>query len=243
MKFNWQEMIKYGLVASLVLGNACGAKSKSKGAGPAGDAAVADGEGADSDTTASEDAQKPADEVSGDADALSAGAVKVRDFKQFYATYGVLLGIPSDNATFKAAFLDVATSLPTTSSVKGFLGSHQLAAMKLASAGCAVAYDTATADQKRDKFGIDFTGDQPLAIFSQQNRITMGKTLISKFWTRDFASISDTDADVVEISGLVEEALGNLSKDVPGITAATLIKAGTVAACSSVLASLPVSFY
>jgi hypothetical protein len=153
------------------------------------------------------------------------------------------LGIPSDNADFITAFAAVATSLPTTSSVKGFLGSHQLAAMKLASAGCNIAYDIASLEERRSKFGIDFTGGQPIAVFSTDNRIAFAKNLLEKFWAMDVSSLPDTDPEVMEISKLIEDSLTNLSKDTPAITNEALIKAGTVAACSAVLAGLPVSFY
>jgi hypothetical protein len=243
MKIHWKHITSFSLIGLLLVGSGCGAfggKKKQSGS-PAAD--IAAGEIKDESSSETADPAPVKDEISSDAAVLSTSSVKVRSYQQFYATYGLLLGIPSDNAAFIAAYAAVATSLPTTSSVKGFLGAHQLAAMKLASAGCSISYDISSPDERKGKFGIDFTGAQPIAVFNAANRILFAKTLLSKFWTLNIATLPDSDAEVVEVAQLVEDSLTNLSKDMPAITNDALIKAGTVAACSAVLASLPVSFY
>ncbi|MEZ4742071.1 MAG: hypothetical protein R3B45_06450 [Bdellovibrionota bacterium] len=221
-----------GLIAS------CGIFAKKKSSSGKGSEA-----GEVSETEKVSDEATAKEEVTNVADSLEKVNVKVRSYQQFYATYALLLGIPSDNQTYKTAYEAVETNLPTTSSVKGFLGSHQLAAVKLASAGCDVAYDLATETERTNKFGIDYSFPDGLgSAFNTENRNLLAKTLISKLWNRDIESIGNDDPDLQTLSTFINESSTDIVPAGSDPTALQ-IKTVTIGACASVLASAPVSFY
>jgi len=163
----------------------------------------------------------------------------LRNYDQVNATMATLTGIPRTNAAVVTSFNTLATSLPTETDVKAFIGSQQVSIYKLAVSYCdELINDTANAAQRTAVFG-SFNFSAPLSsAFNAAGQQAFADIIITKFWGKDLASLPPHDASVKQATDLIAALLQG--KD---MTSTKLTPAVATAVCTAALASAPVTMF
>lgn len=234
------------LLAMTAVGCSSYGKKKSSNSGGDEEESTAEVEETTTTTEQNTDGQTT---VNGDTlDSLDGARAKVRNYNQFYSTYTSLLEIPENDQILTTFFVPIKTNLPTLTDASGFLGSHQLALVKLGSKVCERSWDLNTSPEARARiFGVEETAVLADAFDSASAHI-LARTLISRLWGQEFDGVTDDDVNVQTVVQLITDSVAAMTEFDAASTAVTLtdamkIKYGVVGACTSVITSAGVSFY
>jgi len=119
--------------------------------------------------------------------------IGVKTFEEIYQSFSAVTGVPESNSSVLNIYRNVADSLPTSSDVKGFLPSNQVAIAKLAAEFC-----HELVEGRGDRAGIWPNSDYnvTLANFSSARRMDVIQRMLDAFW--GMGVVSDSERDIAE---------------------------------------------
>jgi hypothetical protein len=171
--------------------------------------------------------------------AAYATAVGTRNFDQINATMESVTGVMG-NATIKSRFTSLKGQLPSDNDVKSFSFSSQGAVTVLAAEYCTALVTNSGgkyATQLAAAIGNFNITAVPTVAFTNTTSPALAQSLILKFWGNNYATSTNAalaQSDVVTLmAGLVSGQANT----------ATTTRNAVIGACTSVLASAPVSVY
>lgn len=162
-----------------------------------------------------------------------------RNFDQINATMETVTGV-SGNSNVISRFKMLSTQLPADNDIKSFSFSGQGAVTVLAAEYCTALIQNTNnryATQLAAAIGNFNLALAPSVAFAGTNPTTLAQSLVMKFWGSSYANNANAATAIQNVA--------NLLKTLPvGQTDnATTTKNSVIGACTSVLASAPVSTY
>lgn len=159
----------------------------------------------------------------------------IRSFEEVHFTMRALTGI-SGNTTINNRYNNLKSKLPVDNDIKSFSFSTQNAIAVLAAEYCnALVNNTAYATQLQQAIGNFNTNTLPATAFGNGAGNMIAQNLMLKFWGANYSTLpnaANTQATIVTL-------LNDLIMGEPNT--ATTTRRAIVGACTSVLASSPVS--
>jgi hypothetical protein len=120
--------------------------------------------------------------------------VGVKTFEEIYQSFSAITGISEGNTSVLGVYRNVVDSLPTTSEVKSFLPSNQVAIAKLASEFCTQLVDTNNGNRMGIWPGAEY--NQILGNFNNSRRMIVIQNMLDAFW--GMGVVSDADRATAE---------------------------------------------
>lgn len=120
--------------------------------------------------------------------------IGVKTFEEIYQTFSAVTGVPENQTNVLGVYRNVSDSLPTSSDVKGFLPSNQVAIAKLASEFCTQLVDTNNGSRMDIWPAAEY--NLTLANFGINRRMTVIQNMLDAFW--GVGVVSDAERQTAE---------------------------------------------
>ncbi len=240
MKSRWAKSATLRLALCVAMLSACQAKKAGNNAvnAKAGAAAGSVSSGATTNTDASTatststDTTPPGDPVTIAAVTTSVG---IRNFDQINAAMAALTEIRG-NATITKRFVSLQARLPNSNEIKSFSFSAQGAITELAAEYCTALINNNTyTTQRTAAIGMINLGAAPSVALITAGKVDVANNLISKFWGSSAITLPANATSQTNIVNLITAVVAGETDN------ATTTKNAVIAACTTVLASSPVS--
>lgn len=236
MKINWQHKATWKILSLLSLAmmffiyNQCVITQLDEK--PTSVAIIGDEENVEVDST--NDHFAPVDLAGATEVARSVTSVGVKDFEQIYRTMEILTGVEGANEfSVRSLFGQLSTLLPTDTSVKSYLSSHQVAVIKLGAQFCEVLFNRS---QYYDNFFTSFNiRGRANEVLTPQGKEVMISEFIDRFWGVDVQTQQVEVRAMTEMNNLVDDLLAG--EDMNSSNTTRLVAKGV---CISLISSAPV---
>ena len=163
----------------------------------------------------------------------------VRNYKQILESMSEKTKVDKNSASIQETFEGVMTKLATDTRASKFSAAHQAAVFKLATNFCAEGLNSE--ESKSHIFGE--LPERYVEILLEDNRYEISQKLVSNLWPAFFVDQDGMEETTTILSQLILDLDESFNETNPNANDDDRTQAVLVGACTSILASAPVTLY